>query len=222
MRIKEQNIKKRVLKTGGENGMASAYEYLREKGLMNKAVIAADINHEAKDLTTEVKEGDKVFPLSFEDEEGKKVFWHTASHILAHAVKNLYPHAKLTIGPATDRGYYYDIDRENPFSADEIEKLEAEMSKIIKADYKIEKFTLPREEAKKLMEEKSEPYKVMLIDRVPEGEEISFYRQGDFVDLCAGPHLFSTGAVKAFKILQITGAYWEGDAKTKCCREYTE
>ena len=195
--------------------MASAYEILKEKGLMSREVIAATVNGEVAELTAEVAEGAEVAPLTFADAEGKKVFWHTASHILAQAVKNLYPEAKLTIGPSIERGFYYDIDREQPFAGEDIAKIEAEMVKIVKADYKIERFTLPREEAIKLMEEKGEPYKVLLIGRVPEGEDISFYRQGDFVDLCAGPHLFSTGAVKAIKILQINGAYWEGDAKNK-------
>ncbi len=195
--------------------MATVYEYLKDKGLMSRDVIAASINGETAELTSELPEGADVTPLTFADDAGKQVFWHTASHILAQAVKTLYPDAKLTIGPAIDRGFYYDVDRDTPFSGDEIAKLEAEMTKIVKADLKLERFTLPREEAKKLMEERGEPYKVLLIDRVPEGEEISFYRQGDFVDLCAGPHLFSTGAVKAFKILQITGAYWEGNASNK-------
>ena len=193
----------------------TAYEYLKEQGLMNKNVIAAELGGEAVELTAALPENAKVTPLTFDDEEGKKVFWHTASHILAQAVKNLYPEAKLTIGPSTDRGFYYDIDREKPFTPDEISVIEAEMTKIVKADLKLERFELPRDEAKKLMEEKGEPYKLLLIDRIPEGEKISFYKQGEFVDLCAGPHLFSTGAVKAFKILQITGAYWEGDSKNK-------
>ncbi len=193
----------------------TAYEVLRSKELMQRSVIGALVNGEVAELTAEVADGAEVTPLTFEDAEGKKIFWHTASHILAQAVKNLYPDAKLTIGPSTDRGFYYDIDRDTPFTNDEIAGIEAEMTKIVKADYKIERFTMPRDEAKKFMEEKGEPYKVLLIDRVPEGEEISFYKQGDFVDLCAGPHLFSTGLVKAFKILQITGAYWEGDSKNK-------
>ena len=193
----------------------TAYEVLRSKELMQRSVIGALVNGEVAELTAEVPEGAEVTPLTFEDAEGKKIFWHTASHILAQSVKNLYPDARLTIGPSTDRGFYYDIDRDTPFTNDEIAGIEAEMTKIVKADYKIERFTMPREEAKKFMEEKGEPYKVLLIDRVPEGEEISFYKQGDFVDLCAGPHLFSTGLVKAFKILQITGAYWEGDSKNK-------
>lgn len=195
--------------------MSSAYEKLKSAGMIDRSVIACTVNGKVSDLTTEVAEDDDVKALTFEDEEGKKVFWHTASHILAQAVKNIYPDAKLTIGPSTDRGFYYDIDREKPFTNDEISVLEAEMGRIVKADHKIEKFTLDRASAKKLMEEKDEPYKLLLIDRIPEGEEISFYRQGDFTDLCAGPHLYSTGAVKAFKILQITGAYWEGDSKNK-------
>ncbi len=193
----------------------TAYEFLKEQGQMNKNVIAAELGGEAIELTAAIPENATVAPLTFDDAEGKKVFWHTASHILAQAVKNLYPEAKLTIGPSTDRGFYYDIDREKPFTPDEISVIESEMTKIVKADFKIERFELSREEAKKLMEEKGESYKILLIDRIPEGEKISFYKQGDFVDLCAGPHLFSTGAVKAFKILQITGAYWEGDSKNK-------
>ena len=193
----------------------TAYEYLKERELMNKNVIAAEWSGEAIELSASLPENATVSPLTFDDAEGKKVFWHTASHILAQAVKNLYPDAKLTIGPSTDRGFYYDVDRENAFTPDEIAGIEAEMTKIVKADYRLERFELPRDEAKKLMEEKNEPYKVLLIDRIPEGETISFYKQGEFVDLCAGPHLFSTGAVKAFKILQITGAYWEGDSKNK-------
>ena len=193
----------------------TAYDILKEKELMSRAVIAAEINGEVCELTACVPEGADVKPLTFDDEGGKKVFWHTSSHILAQAVKNLYPDAKLTIGPSTDKGFYYDVDREKPFTTDEIAVIEAEMQKIVKADLKLERFVLPRDEAKKLMAEKGEDYKILLIDRVPEGEEISFYKQGDFVDLCAGPHLFSTGSVKAFKILQITGAYWEGDSKNK-------
>ena len=193
----------------------TAYEFLKAQEQMNKNVIAAELNGEAVELSAEIPENAKVTPLTFDDAEGKKVFWHTASHVLAQAVKNLYPDAKLTIGPSTDRGFYYDIDRETAFTPDEIAGIEAEMTKIVKADHRLQRFELPRDEAKKLMEERNEPYKVLLIDRIPEGETISFYKQGDFVDLCAGPHLFSTGAVKAFKILQITGAYWEGDSKNK-------
>ena len=145
----------------------------------------------------------------------ERSFWHTTSHILAQAVKRLYPNIKLTIGPAIDNGFYYDFDTDKPFSQEMLEKLEEEMKKIVKEDYKIEKFVLPREEAIKLMEEKEEPYKVELIKELPAGEEISFYKQGEFVDLCAGPHIPSTGGVKAFKLLSSSGAYWRGDEKNK-------
>ena len=152
---------------------------------------------------------------TFDDENGKKVFWHTASHILAQAVKNLYPDAKLTIGPAIENGFYYDIDSEVSVTPEALGLLEAEMKKIVKENHKIERFELARDEAIALMSEKNEPYKVQLIEELPEGEIISFYRQGEFVDLCAGPHLFSTGAVKAFKLTQCTGAYWKGDQNNK-------
>ncbi len=198
-----------------ENGL-SVYDAAKSAGIaVPREVIAAEINGETHELSSPVHDGDDVKLLTFEDEGGKKTFFHTASHILAQAVKRLYPEVKLTIGPAIDNGFYYDFDSDVTFAAEELEKIEAEMKKIVKENIKIERFTLPRDEAKKLMEEKGEPYKVLLIDRVPEGEEISFYKQGEFTDLCAGPHLFSTGAVKAFKLIQCTGAYWEGDSKNK-------
>ncbi len=198
-----------------ENGL-SVYDAAKAAGVsVPREVIAAEINGETHELSYPVHDGDDVKLLTFEDEGGKKTFFHTASHILAQAVKRLYPEVKLTIGPAIDNGFYYDFDSDVTFAAEELEKIEAEMKKIVKENLKIERFTLPREEAKKLMEEKGEPYKVLLIDRVPEGEEISFYKQGEFTDLCAGPHLFSTGAIKAFKLTQCTGAYWEGDSKNK-------
>ena len=198
-----------------ENGL-SVYEAAKAAGVsVPREVIAAEINGETHELSYPVHDGDDVKLLTFEDEGGKKTFFHTASHILAQAVKRLYPEVKLTIGPAIDNGFYYDFDSDVTFAAEELEKIEAEMKKIVKENLKIERFTLPREEAKKLMEEKGEPYKVLLIDRVPEGEEISFYKQGEFTDLCAGPHLFSTGAIKAFKLTQCTGAYWEGDSINK-------
>lgn len=154
-------------------------------------------------------------PLTFADPEGKKVFWHTASHILAQAVKRLYPDVKLTIGPSIESGFYYDFDSDTPFGAAELSAIESEMKRIVHENLRIERFTLPRAEAVALMEKAGEPYKVLLIDRIPEGEEISFYRQGEFTDLCAGPHLFATGGVKAFKLLQCTAAYWEGNSKNK-------
>ncbi len=193
----------------------TAYEALKDAELISREVIAADCNGETVDLTHELKDGDTVAPLTFADAGGKKVFWHTASHILAQAVKRLYPNAKLTIGPSIENGFYYDIDSEIAFTPEILTKIEAEMKSIVKENLKITRFTLPRAEAIKLMEEKDEPYKVLLIDRIAGDEEISFYQQGDFVDLCAGPHLFTTGAVKAFRLTQCTGAYWEGNAQNK-------
>ena len=195
--------------------MKTAYEILKEAEKMSKEVIAAEADGKIIGLSEEVADGAEVKPLTFTDKEGKKVFWHTASHILAQAVKRLYPEAKLTIGPSVDNGFYYDIDTETAFAPEILTKIEAEMKKIVKENLTVERFLLPRGEAKKLMEERNEPYKVLLIDRIPEGEDISFYRQGEFVDLCAGPHLHSTGAVKAFKLTQCTGAYWEGNSKNK-------
>ena len=147
--------------------------------------------------------------------EGKKAYWHTTSHIMAQAIKRIKPEAKLAIGPSIDEGFYYDFDVEKNFTDEDKEKIEAEMKKIIKENLPIERFTLPREEAIKFMEEKVEPYKVELIKDLPEGEEISFYKQGEFTDLCAGPHLMSTGKIKAVKILSTSGAYWRGDEHNK-------
>ena len=195
--------------------MKTAYEILKEAEKMSKEVIAADLDGKVIGLSEEVADGAEVKPVTFADKEGKKVFWHTASHILAQAVKRLYPEAKLTIGPSVDNGFYYDIDTEITFAPEILSKIEGEMKKIVKENLTIERFLLPRDEAKKLMEERNEPYKVLLIDRIPDGDDISFYRQGEFVDLCAGPHLHSTGAVKAFKLTQCTGAYWEGNSKNK-------
>ena len=142
-------------------------------------------------------------------------FWHTTSHIMAQAVKNLYPNAKLAIGPSIENGFYYDFDVEKPFSDEDLIAIEEEMKKIVKEDYELKRFELPREEALKLMKEKDEPYKAELINDLPEGEVISFYKQGDFVDLCKGPHIPSTGAVKAIKLLSVAGAYWRGNEKNK-------
>ena len=145
----------------------------------------------------------------------EKLYWHTTSHIMAQAVKRLFPEAKVTIGPAIENGFYYDFDVEKPFSEDDLKAIEEEMQKIIKEDLEIERFELPKEEAIKFMEEKEEPYKVELIKKLPEGEVISFYKQGDFTDLCRGPHLPTTGAVKAVKLLSSSGAYWRGDEHNK-------
>ena len=145
----------------------------------------------------------------------ESMYWHTTSHIMAQAVKRLYPEAKVTIGPSIENGFYYDFDVEKPFSDEDLAKIEEEMKKIIKEDIEIERFELPRDEAIKLMEEREEPYKVELIKELPDGEVISFYKQGDFTDLCRGPHLPSTGAVKSIKLLSSSGAYWRGDEHNK-------
>ena len=152
---------------------------------------------------------------SFEEEIGRNSLRHTCSHILAQAVKRLYPQTKLAIGPSIKDGFYYDFDRDHPFTQDELDHLEAEMKKIVKENLKLERFTLPRAEAIKLMEEREEPYKIELINDLPEDEELSFYRQGEFVDLCAGPHVTYTSAVKAFKLTSVAGAYWRGSEKNK-------
>ena len=175
---------------------------------------AASINGETVDLRTVVDSDCDLSIYTFNDDEGKVAYRHTASHILAEAVKRLYPEAKLAIGPAIDTGFYYDFDVE-PFDRDALDDIEKEMKKIIKEANTIERYTLPREEAIKFMKEKGEDYKVELIEDLPEGEEISFYSQGEFVDLCAGPHLMSTKEIKAFKLISSSGAYWRGSEKNK-------
>ena len=152
---------------------------------------------------------------SFENEEYRRTYWHTCSHVLAQAVKRLYPEVKLAIGPAIENGFYYDMDSPFPFTPEIMEKIEAEMRKICKEKLKLERFELPREEAVKFMEEKGEPYKVELIQDLPEDATISFYSQGEFTDLCAGPHLMSTKGVKAYKLLSSSMAYWRGDSNNK-------
>lgn len=172
------------------------------------------INGEVVDLREGVKEDCNVAICTFDDPEGKRAFRHTASHILAQAVKRLYPDAKLAIGPSTEDGFYYDFD-DITFNPEDFEKIEKEMKKIVKENLPIEKFELPRDEAVKFMEEKNEPYKVELINDLPEDAVISFYKQGEFTDLCAGPHLMSTKPVKAIKIMSVAGAYWRGSEKNK-------
>jgi len=180
-----------------------------------KQVLAAEVDGEVRDLSYSLEKDCNINFLKFEDEGGRDAYRHTASHVMAQAVKRLYPDVKLAIGPAIENGFYYDFDRDQPFSDKELETIEAEMEKIIKEDHKIERFTLPRDEAIKLMQEKGEDYKVELIRDLPEDEEISFYRQGEFTDLCAGPHVPSTGRIKAFKLLSVAGAYWRGNEKNK-------
>ena len=181
-----------------------------------RVATAGEVNGKTEDLRFVVKEDCKLNILTFDATlEGKKAYWHTTSHIMAQAIKRLYPDTKLAIGPSIDEGFYYDFDLEHRFSEEDYEKIEAEMKKIIKEDLEIKRFELPREDALKLMKEKNEDYKVELINDLPEDEVISFYEQGEFVDLCAGPHLMSTGKVKAVKILSVSGAYWRGDEHNK-------
>ncbi|MBE6858145.1 MAG: threonine--tRNA ligase [Ruminococcus sp.] len=181
-----------------------------------KAACCVKINGEVKDLRTVIDSDCEFEVCTFDSIDGKKTFWHTASHILAQAVKRLYPEAKLAIGPAIDNGFYYDFDLEKPFSPDELEKIEAEMKKIVKEGIALEQFELSPEEAIAKLEEMDEPYKVELCrEHADKGEPISFYKQAEFIDLCAGPHLMTTAPVKAFKLLSCTGAYWRGSEKNK-------
>lgn len=181
-----------------------------------KAACACKINGEPCDLRTALPDGCELAILTFDDAEGKHAFWHTASHIMAQAVKRLYPDVKLTIGPAIENGFYYDFDAGEPLTPETLEKIEAEMKQIVKEALPLERFEISPNEAVKLMEAKNEPYKVELIgEHAGKGEPISFYRQGEFTELCAGPHLPDTGRVKAFKLTSCTGAYWRGDAKNQ-------
>lgn len=200
----------------------TAYEVAKEISMgLAKQACAVRINGENKDLRTALLEDCALEILTFDDDYGKWTFRHTASHIMAQAVKRLFPKALVTIGPAVDDGFYYDFDVENSFTPDDLKKIEEEMKKIVKEDIKIERFTMPRDEAIAYFKEKNEPYKVELVESIEEGEEISFYSQGDFTDLCAGAHLMSTGAVKAFKLTSATGAYWRGNSDNKMlCRVY--
>ncbi len=201
----------------------TAADLVKEIGMgLYKAACACKIDGEVCDLRTPLEQDCSFEVLTFDDPEGKKVFWHSASHLLAQAVKRLYPDAKLSIGPAIDNGFYYDFDLETPFTPDELEALEKEMKALCKAGMEITRFTLPADEARKLMEERGEPYKLELIEEhAGKGDKLSFYRQGEFIDLCAGPHLMTTAPLKAIKLTNCTGAYWRGDATNKqLCRVY--
>ena len=185
------------------------------EGLARNAM-AGKVDGEVKDLRYPIEKDCKLEILTFDDEDGKKAYWHTTAHIMAQAVKRLYGESvKLTIGPSIENGFYYDFDVEKPISENDFEKIEEEMKKIIKEDLPLERYSLPRTEAIEFMKELDEPYKVELIEELPEGEEISFYKQGDFTDLCAGPHLMSTGKIKAIKLLSTSGAYWRGNENNK-------
>lgn len=207
-----------------ENGTTVADVAKSLGGGIYKNACVCKVNGEIKDLRTVLDNDQKytVEILSFDNPEGKKAFWHTASHILAQAVKRLYPQAKIAIGPAIDNGFYYDFEVENPFSAEDLQNIEKEIKSIVKSGIAIEKFELAPDEAVKMLEEMDEPYKVELAkEHAGKGEAISFYKQGDFTDLCAGPHLMSVGTVKAVKLLNCTGAYWRGDSNNQqLCRVY--
>ena len=180
-----------------------------------RVATCGEVDGEVKDLRFVVEKDCTLNILTFDSLDGKKAYWHTTSHIMAQAVKRLFPDVRLAIGPAIDEGFYYDFDVEKPFTEEDKTKIEEEMKKIIKENLDIERFELPKAEAIKLMKEKNEDYKVELIEDLAEGEVISFYKQGEFVDLCAGPHLMSTGKVKSVKILSSSGAYWRGDEHNK-------
>ena len=196
-------------------GAVSVYEAARSLEIISRDVLTAKVNGELKELSTVVEGEAEVALLTYNDPDGAKVFRHTAAHIMAQAVKRLYPNTKQTIGPATDNGYFQDFDSEISFTPDILKNIEAEMKKIVKENLLIERFVLPKDEALKLMRELDEPYKVERIEELGDDAVISFYRQGEYVDLCAGPHLHSTGAVKAFKLTQCTGAYYKGDQNNK-------
>ena len=205
-----------------DNGISPA-EIAKSIGMgLYKAVCAARVDDVVCDLRTPLNSDCKLELLTFDDPDGKHAFWHSASHVLAQAVKRLYPNAKCAIGPAIEGGFYYDFDVEKPFSAEDLQKIKAEMKKIVKSGLEITRFELPPEEAVKLLEDMGEPYKVELAkEHTDKGENISFYKQGDFTDLCAGPHLMSVSAIKAVELTNCTGAYWRGDAnKAQLCRVY--
>ncbi|MFA6698238.1 MAG: threonine--tRNA ligase [Eubacteriales bacterium] len=180
-----------------------------------RVAMAAEVDGQLADLRKPILQDSSLHINTFDDKNGKEAFWHTSSHILAQAVKRLFPEAKLAIGPAIDNGFYYDFDVKDPFTPEDLERIEEEMAKIVKEDYKIERFEMPRQEAIEQMERAGEIYKVELIKDLPEDAVISFYKQDDFADLCAGPHILSTGKVKAIKLLSVAGAYWRGSEKNK-------
>ena len=189
----------------------SVYEIAKDisEGLARVAT-AGEVDGEVVDLRTVVDKDCHLNILTFDDEKGAGAFRHTTSHIMAQAIKRLYPNIKLAIGPSIADGFYYDVDSDTPLTADDLEKIEKEMKKIVKEDLAITRFTKSREDAIAYFKEKNEPYKVELIEDLPEDAEISFYQQGEFVDLCAGPHLMSTKPVKAFTLTSLAGAYWRG------------
>ncbi len=208
-----------ILKNGNEIEVekgTTVYEIaMKISNSIAKKALCGRVNNKTLELNSPIEEDCTLEILTFEDEAGKSTLRHSSAHILAQAVKRLYPEIKLAIGPSISNGFYYDFDVEKPFNQEDLEKIEVEMSKIVKENLSIERFILPKDEAIKFMFYSGEPYKVELINDLPEGEIISFYKQGEFVDLCAGPHVPSTSYVKAFKLLSVAGAYWRGNEKNK-------
>ena len=193
----------------------SVFDAASALGIMSRAVLTCKVNGELRELSTVVDKDAEVALYTFESEEGKHVFRHTAAHIMAQAVKRLYPNTKQTIGPATETGFFQDFDSEVPFTPEILKNIEAEMKKIVKENLLIERSVLKKDEAIALMKQLDEPYKVERIEELGDDAELSFYKQGEYIDLCAGPHLHTTGAVKAFKLTQCTGAYYKGDQNNK-------
>ena len=205
--------------TSGEelefSGSTTAYEAAQSLGIISREVITCKVNGTLTELSTPISEDAEVELLTFKSEDGKHVFRHTAAHIMAQAVKRLFPNTKQTIGPATETGFFQDFDSEVPFTPEVLKQIEAEMKKIVKENLLIEKSVLSKAEAIKLMTELDEPYKVERIEELGDDATLTFYKQGEYIDLCAGPHLHTTGAVKAFKLTQCTGAYYKGDQNNK-------
>ena len=205
-----------------ENGITAA-EIAKNLSMgLYKAACVCKVNGEVKDLRTELNEDCELQIITFDEPEGKRAFWHTASHVMAQAVKRLYPNVKLTIGPSVDNGFYYDFDCEKPFASDDLKAIETEMKKIVKEGLSLSRYELSPTDAVELMKSKNEPYKIELInEHAGKGENISFYKQGEFDELCAGPHLMDVKAIKAFALTQCTGAYWRGDSNNRMlCRVY--
>ena len=215
-------LKGGVVREFADNMTAAEIAKEISMGLYKSACVCR-IDGKIADLRTPINKDCELEILTFDSEDGKHAFWHTASHIMAQAVKRLYPDVKLTIGPSIENGFYYDFDcGDTPFTTEDLEKIEKEMKKIVKEGLVLEKFELSADEATNMMQEKDEPYKVELIaEHAGKGEAISFYKQGEFTELCAGPHLMTVSPVKAFKLTQCTGAYWRADANNKMlCRVY--
>ena len=209
--MKNVNINGKAINTDKETVFDVLFEMDKESA---REAVACNLNGKVSQLDTVINDGDNIEPLTMDTLEGKKVFWHTASHVLAQAVKNLFPDTKLAIGPAIDSGFYYDFDTDAPFNAEDLEKITSEMKRLVKEKYRMERIEVSPSQAAEIM--KDEPYKLELIaEHAEKGETITLYKQGDFVDLCAGPHLFDISKIKAIKLLSSTGAYWRGDSKNK-------